>query len=185
MRKHSEDIDWFFDHLDGDGNVTFAFDRGECQSCWEDNKEFLISSAIESCSKSKQRVIEDRKERLIERFRITKKDMEAIIDESIESPYLGIAETHYPKFDGIWRRDIIYGYRKRSELKEKYGYTDEYITENLQLISIDNSGMPVEMTELEWSSYLSTLVPRQGYPGYKKVETVPKKRRKAVRRKKK
>ena len=183
MREHSEDIDWYFDYSENmPPSDELALYRGECQSCWENNKEFMISLNIESCSERKQEIISDRKESLIKRFNITKKDMEAIIDESIESPYEDIAENYYPKFDGIY---INYGYEKRSELKEKYGYTDEYITENLQLISIDNSGMPVEMTELEWSSYLSTLVPRQGYPGYKKVETVPKKRRKAVRRKKK
>ena len=192
MREHSEDIAWHFDYLGNSPSFDeLALYRGECQSCWENNKEFLISLIIETYSESKQEIISDRKESLIKRFDITKKDMEAIIDESIESPYEDIAENYYPKFDGIY---INYGYEKRSELKEKYGYTDEYITENLQLISIDNSGSFVKMTELEWSSYLSTLTPLQGYKGMslerqvealKNRETLPKKRRKAVRRKKK
>ena len=49
---------------------------------------------------------------------------------------------------------------------------------------MDSKGDLRAMTELEWSSYLSTLIPRKGYAGFKKVEMAPKKRRKAVRRKK-
>ena len=80
------------------------------------------------------------------------------------------------------------------QLKDDFGYTDEYITENLQFLTMDSKGDLRAITELEWSSYLSTLTPLQGYKGMslerqvealKKVETLPKKRRKAVRRKKK
>jgi len=197
MREHSEDIDWYFDYL---GNSPpfdeLAVYRGECQSCWENNKEYRISYNIESCSESKQEIISDRKKRLIKRFYITKKDMEAIIDESIESPEYTAEKAHrtLESLFEISSEIYLHCVGNRMQLKDDFGYTDEYITENLQFLTMDSKGDLRAMTELEWSSYLSTLTPLQGYKGMslerqvealKKVETLPKKRRKAVRRKKK
>jgi hypothetical protein len=169
MREHSEDIDWYFDYLGNSPSFDeLALYRGECQSCWENNKEFMISLNIESCSESKQRVIEDRKKYLIKRFYITKKDMEAIIDESIESPYEYIAEKAHRTLESLFGAKITaisvcLGYR--GQLNDNFGYTDEYITENLQFLTVDSKGDLRAITELEWASYLSTLAPLQEYKG--------------------
>ena len=186
VRRHSENIDWYFDYTETNINfVSGKWYNRPCQSCWDSELEPYLAAEVKDCSEKKQKIIANRKESLVKVHDFTKRDVEALSSFEDDIYYLehcnnDYFEAHFSLFAFLAETP-----RKRMELKEEYGYTDEYITENLQLISIDNSARYGEMTELEWSSYLSTLVPRQGYPGYKKVETVPKKRRKAVRRKKK
>ena len=188
MREHSEDIDWYFDYL---GNSPpfdeLAVYRGECQSCWENNKEYRISYNIESCSESKQEIISDRKKRLIKRFYITKKDMEAIIDESIESPYEYTAEKAHRTLESLFGRyseNYLHCLGYRRQLKDDFGYTDEYITENLQFLTMDSKGDLRAITELEWASYLSTLTPLQGYKGMslQRLEALKKRTRSKPRK---
>jgi len=74
------------------------------------------------------------------------------------------------------------GYRR--QLKDDFGYTDEYITENLQFLTMDSKGDLRAITELEWSSYLSTLAPLQGYKGMspQRLEALKKRARSKPRK---
>ena len=190
MSKHSEDIDWYFDYERENGDVSLTLYKGTCQSCYDKKHQKYLAFQIESCSELKQDIISTRKKVLSLRFHITKKDIEAstMISRSIESPtYERSTEKIWMYLDyvvGVYSKNNRYCLDKRRDLKKDFGYTDEYITENLQLLTATDDGRERAMTDFEWSSYLSTLIPRQGYAGYKKVETLPKKRRKAVRRKK-
>jgi hypothetical protein len=169
MRAHSEDIDWYFDYSrDLTGDISLVFYKGSCRSCYDKNHQEYLRHEIESCSESKQEIISGRKKRLIKRFYITKKDMEAIIDESIESPYEYIAEKAHRTLEslfGINSENYLHCLGYRGQLNDNFGYTDEYITENLQFLTVDSKGDLRAITELEWASYLSTLAPLQEYKG--------------------
>ena len=57
-----------------------------------------------------RRIISGRKKRLLKRFYITKKDMEAIIDESIESPYENTAEKAHRTLESLFGAKITANY---------------------------------------------------------------------------
>ena len=164
---HSDDINWYYENYKSLTNKypRSSFYEKYCQPCWDSEKEEYLASSVKSCSEHKQKIIANRKESLVEVYNFTKRDVEALNSSEDEVYWLeyndkGVYEAH---FSILGSRCMLWD--RRMGLKEEYGYTDEYITENLQLISIDNSGSFVKMTELEWSSYLSTLTPLQGYKG--------------------
>ena len=167
VTRHSDDINWYFQHfknLTGKDPRSGVYEK-YCQPCWDSVKEDILAAELELCSEKKQEIIANRKEWLVEVYKFTKRDVEALSSSEYEVYWLeydnkSLYEAHFSQLASeckLWDRRI--------ELEEEYGYTDEYITENLQLISIDNSGSFVKMTELEWASYLSTLAPLQGYKG--------------------
>ena len=140
MSKHSEDIDWYFDYEDKKGDVSLVFYKGSCRSCYDKNHQEYLAFKIESCSELKQDIISSRKKVLILRFHITKKDIEAStrISESIERPtYETSMETMWMILDysiGVDSKNNRYCEYKRRDLRKDFGYTDEYITENLQFL---------------------------------------------------
>lgn len=187
MKEHSKEIEWYFDYVDKKGDVSLVFYKGSCRSCYDKYHQEYLRHEIESCSESKQEIISGRKKRLIKRFYITKKDMEAIIDESIESPYELIAEKAHRTLESLFGRyseNYLHCLEYRMQLKDDFGYTDEYITENLQFLTMDSKGDLRAITELEWSSYLSTLAPLQGYKGMspQRLEALKKRARSKPRK---
>ena len=179
MREHSKDIEWYFNYVkDSTGMDHPELYNDKCQSCWNDEKELLIASETQTCFNHKQEIIAERKrvlaEKVITTFHITKKDMETIfatcvtVTEIIESYLSHIADSAFNWIEeNVFNKDLT-GYNlsyRRSTFPMEYGYTNEYVTDKLKLMSIDTFGRPVMMPFDEWNSYVTTLVPLQGYKG--------------------
>ena len=188
VRCHSDDISWYFEYYKkkiGD-EARSGFYEKYCQPCWDSEKEEYLAFEVKSCSEHKQKIIANRKESLVQNpdYKFTKRDVEALSSSEDEVFYLEYEHDELFEAHFELMATKTGTRRKRMELKEEYGYTDEYITENLQLISIDNSGSFVKMTELEWASYLSTLAPLQGYKGrsLQRLEALKKRTRSKPRK---